>query len=182
MAALAIATTPAAADARSNSCVTPLGDDLNQTFDTTDAFVAPFCATLAPGTRWRPIAFLTAAEHDGVFPDGCRPSSDDGAADFLAKLVTVRYTVDAGTPRARTYAFDRSELMVQRGELPDGNLFVRWAPPPLPPLPPGRHVVDEYMTLNTEFWDGIGVDSSSNRIPAGESVAGSIAFDVDVAR
>jgi hypothetical protein len=33
---------------------------------------------------------------------------------------------------------------------------------------------DEYVTLNADFWDGLGVDPAFNLIPAGKILAGSV--------
>jgi len=86
--------------------------------------------------------------------------------------------VDAGTSRQRSYSLSAGDLIVQTGAIPDGTRFVRWVTPPLHPLPPGDHTVDEYVTLSADFWDGLGLDPAVNLIPAGESLANPVGFTV----
>jgi hypothetical protein len=161
-----------------NHCITPAGEDLNVTFGTRDAFVAPFCTEVHIGDPWRAILRIQVADSDTVFPTGYVPSRSSLDEDFLAKFVSGRYVVDAGTTRERTYRFSAAQLVVETGGIPDGTRFVRWVTPSLHPLPPGSHTVDEYVTLSADFWDGLGVDPAINLIPAGESLAGSVQFDV----
>jgi hypothetical protein len=177
-ASLALGPGPAVAKKTDNHCITPAGQDLNEVFTTRDAFVAPFCTEVHVGDRWRAVVRLAAAGSDYTFPAGYAPSQLPLDEDFLAKLVSTTYVVDAGTIRERAYVFSRDELVVENGGLPDGTRFVRWVTPSLYPLPPGQHSLDEYGTLSADFWDGLGVDPAFNLIPAAKSLAGSVAFDV----
>jgi hypothetical protein len=161
-----------------NHCISPAGDDLNEVFGTRDAFVAPFCTEIHVGDRWRAVLRVVAAGGDYAFPVGYAPSQFPLDKDFLGKLVSGTYVVDAGTTRERTYTFAADELVVENGGLPDGTRFVRWVTRSMHPLSPGPHSVDEYVTLGADFWDGLGVDPDVNLIPAGQSLAGSVAFDV----
>ena len=179
--ALAVASLlmPASANGReSNHFVTPAGDDLNVVFETDDAFIAPFCTEAKAGDQWRAVVRWAAAGNDGVFPNGYTPSRTSLDEDFLAKFVSARYVVDAGTPRERQYVVPAGEHLIQQGTLPDGSVFVRWATGSLRPLTPGDHTVDEYVTLTADSWDGFGVDPAVNLIPAGESFVGSVTFEV----
>jgi hypothetical protein len=115
---------------------------------------------------------------DHVFPSGYAPSRPLLDEDFLAKFVSARFVVDAGSARQRSYNFPLRRLVIQKGVLPDGSRFVRWVTPSLRPLPPGDHTVDEYETLTSVFWDGLGLDPAVNSIPAGESADGSVQFRV----
>jgi hypothetical protein len=161
-----------------NHCISPAGDDLNEVFATTDAFVAPFCPEVHTGDRWRAVLRAQVAGSDYVFPAGYVPSKPLLDEDFLAKFVSARFVVDAGTAQERSYTFPVSKLVIQTGVLPDGSRFVRWVTPSMHPLPPGDHTVDEYVTLTADFWDGLGLDPAINLIPAGESLAGSVQFRV----
>ena len=76
------------------------------------------------------------------------------------------------------YVFSPSETVVRTGELPDGTRFARWMTPRMHPLPPGTHTVHEYVTLSVDSWDGLGVEPTLNLIPAGESQAGYVEFEV----
>ncbi|HYF25331.1 MAG TPA: hypothetical protein VD931_06295 [Baekduia sp.] len=175
-----IALWPSTTSARApaaNQCVTPAGDDLNQTFATDDAFIAPFCRTARVGDHWRPIVRIAMAGSDPVFPSGFTPSAPDLLEDFFAKFVSARYVVDAGTKRERSFTFTADQLIFETGALPDGSVFVRWMPR-LRPLPKGEHTVTEYLTLRADFWDGLGTDPQLNLIPAGESLVDQLAFTV----
>jgi hypothetical protein len=162
-----------------NHCLSPVGEDLNEALGTTDALVTPFCTEVRAGDRWRPVLRVAAAGSDYVFPSGYAPTQPALDEDFAAKLVSVRYVVDAGTAQERTYVFPATRFDLELGVFP-GGVFVRWATPPLHPLPPGDHTVDEYVTLSADFWDGLDVDPTANLIPAGESLAVSVGFTVAV--
>jgi hypothetical protein len=176
--AVALGSGTAVAKETENHCITPAGDDLNEILGTPDAFIAPFCTEAHVGDRWRAVLRIQVAGADFAFPAGYVPSQFPLDDDFLGKFVSGRYVVDAGTGRERTYTFSADQLVVQTGAVPDGTGFVRWTTPSLHPLPPGQHSVDEYVTLSADFWDGLGVDPGINLIPAGESLAGSVQFDV----
>lgn len=179
--AASLATSATAADgaspARSNHCISPAGDDLNEVFATTDAFVAPFCTVVHTGDHWRPIIRIQVAGADPVFPPGYDPLRTSLDEDLLAKLVSARYVVDAGTRRARSFAVPSADLTLQTGQLPNGRRFVRWVGR-IHPLPPGNHTVDEYVTLSDDFWDGLGTDPEANLIPAGEILLIPVGFTV----
>ena len=161
-----------------NHCVTPLGDDLNEVFGITDAFVAPFCPPVGTDDRWRPIGFIQVANSDYVFPPDYEPSRPRLVKDFLAKLVSARYVVDAGTARKRTYNTSKERMMVRRRQLPDGTRVVRFVPPSLHRLPKGNHSVRRYVRLSADFWDGLGTDPAVNLVPEGRHLWDSEEFKV----
>ena len=177
-ASLALAPGPALGKRSASHCITPAGEDLNATFGTRDAFVAPFCTDVRVGDRWRAVLRIAVAGADPVFPSGYAPAHSDLDEDFVAKFVSARYVVDAGTARERSYSFSAGDLIVQTGAIPDGSRFVRWVTPSLHPLRRGDHSVDEYVTLSADFWDGLGLDPATNLIPAGETLGGVVEFNV----
>ncbi len=177
-ASLALGPGAAVAKKSGNHCISPAGDDLNEVFGTTDAFVAPFCTEVPTGDRWRAVLRVQVAGSDYVLPAGYVPSRALLDQDFLAKFVSSRFVVDAGTAQERSYTFSVRELVIETGVLPDGSRFARWVTPSMHPLPPGDHTVDEYVTLTADFWDGLGLDPGLNLVPAGESLAGSVQFRV----
>lgn len=64
---------PAGADAgrRANQCINPAGVDLNQVYDTNDAFVTPFCGDCHVGDWWRPlVSSVTLTLRPGTGPTG----------------------------------------------------------------------------------------------------------------
>jgi hypothetical protein len=161
-----------------NHCLSPAGDDLNQVFDTRDAIIAPFCAEAHVGDRWRAVLRTQVAGAEFVFPTGYAPSQLPLDADFLAKLISATYVVDADTAREQAYTFSRDQLVIETGALPDGTRFARFLTPAIHPLPPGAHSVDTYLTLSDDFWDGLGVDPDLNLVPAGTSAGPTTEFDV----
>jgi hypothetical protein len=159
-----------------NHCINPAGVDLNELYATDDAFVTPFCTDAHTGDRWRPIErWVVAATFETIPPD-FEPSAATPRDDYLAKLRSARYVVDAGTRRERSYTFAARHLLVATGDLPDGTQFVALTPR-LSPLPPGPHTVDIYVTLAAETWDGLGL-ADENHQAAGTSLVGSVEFVV----
>ena len=167
----------ASARERENRCISPTGDNLNQTFDTDDGFVAPFCTRIISGEKWRPIVRIQVAGTERVFPDGYTPEHRNLVKDFLAKLVSTRYVVDAGTSQERTFVVTPDNLIIEIGNEAGGTKFVRWMPR-LPKLAPGVHTVDGFVTMRADHWDGLGVDPAANLLPAGESLNLSVTFRV----
>lgn len=175
-AASIVGAVPVAAARPANHCVNPAGADLNAVYQTNDAFITPFCTDAHSGDWWRPLLrWLGAATHD-VIPEGYIPSGATPRADFLGKLQSARYVVDAGTARERSYTVEVRRLIIATGEVPDGTEFVAFTPR-LHPLPPGAHTVDIYVTLSEENWDGLGLEPE-NHSAAGESLVSSVAFVV----
>jgi hypothetical protein len=175
---LTLTANPAAAatERRSNHCVSPAGIDLNELYDTNDAFATPFCGEGHAGDWWRPhIRWVGAPTHD-VTPDGYEPVGETPRLDFLAKLTSARYVVDAGTAREQTFTFDADELVITNGTLPDGSEFVAFTPR-LRPMTPGDHTIDLYATMSDDSWDGLGLEEE-HHLPAGELLLSSVSLTV----
>jgi hypothetical protein len=173
-----ITTGAAAADGGrwANHCINPAGADLNQVYETNDAFVTPFCGDGRVGDWWRPlIRWVGAATHE-VIPEGYEPVGETPQLDFLAKLESARYVIDAGTGRQRTFTFDADELLIATGTLPDGTEFVSFTPR-LQPLMAGDHTIDIYATMSAENWDGLGLEEG-NYLPPGELLLSSVQLTV----
>jgi len=175
---VAVMTTSARADGgrRTNHCIHPAGADLNQVYETNDAFVTPFCGDGHVGDWWRPLLRWVAAATHEVTPEGYQPVGETPQLDFLAKLESARYVIDAGTPRQRTFAFDADELLITTGTLADGTEFVAYAPR-LHPLTPGDHTIDLYVTMSAESWDGLGLEAE-HHLPPGELLINSVQLTV----
>jgi hypothetical protein len=172
----ATTTSAAASGGRANHCVNRAGVDLNELYETNDAFVTPFCSDAHAGDWWRPLVrWVVAATHD-VIPEGYEPVGETPRLDFLAKLESARYVVDAGTDREQTFVVDADELLIDTGTLPDGTEYVSYTPR-LHPLVPGEHTIDIYATMSAETWDGLGLDEG-NHVPPGELLIGSVQLTV----
>jgi hypothetical protein len=186
--ALAQATpNPKGPKAWENHCLTPFGGykggeffDLNELFGRTEAFVHPrFCPEVDAGERWIVgrgcVAFwITHTEH-GNYPPGYVPSGATPMADFLSKL-TVKVVVDPGTKHERTHLYRYADdpgiaMTIPLGENPVGapeDLPIASLIPRNRPLPIGTHVVDVYVIMSADHWDGLGTDPEFNLLPAGE--------------
>jgi hypothetical protein len=166
---------PAVARER-NTCVNPAGADLNAVYSTDDAFITPFCDQARVGDWWRPLVrWIGAASHENV-PAGYGPLAATPADDFLAKLLSVRYVVDAGSPRERSFSVDAEDLLVAKGPAPGDGEFLAYTGR-LHPLASGNHTVDIYVTLSAGNWDGLGTEPE-NYSAAGESLISSLNFVV----
>lgn len=166
---------------KGNHCVNPAGVDLNEFFNTNDAFITPFCTTAHTGDKWRPIVRWLVSDTHAVIPEDYVPARPTPAEDFLSKFVSARYAIDADTRRERTYTFTADELMITFVGLPDETQFILFTPR-LRPLPPGEHTIDIFITMTADHWDGTGLDPSSNFAPVGESPSPSVEFEVIKAR
>ena len=175
---LASTATPAAAEAesRANHCINPIGIDLNEVYETNDAFVTPFCGDGYAGDWWRPLIRWVGASNHDVIPETYEPIGETPQLDFLAKLASARYVVDAGTPGERTFTFTANQLLIATGSLADDTAFVAYTPR-LRPLPPGDHTIDLYATMSAETWDGLSLEPESY-LPAGEQHLSSVSLTV----
>jgi hypothetical protein len=175
---LTLTATPATAQGarRANHCFNPAGIDLNETYETDDAFVTAFCGDGHVGDWWRPLLRWVGAPTHDVIPEDYEPVGETPQLDFLAKLASARYVVDAGTAREQTLTFEADELVIVTGTLPDGSEFVAFTPR-LHPLTPGDHTIDRYATMSAETWDGLGLDEE-HRLPPGELLLGSVTLTV----
>ena len=173
-----LASRATAAPKDENHCINPAGVDLNELYDTNDAFIAPFCTEMDAGDTWRPITRIQVASTFESIPDGYVPIGDTPLEDFLLKFESATYVVDEGTRQERTFTYSTDDLIVVTGDLPDGTQFVSWTPR-LRPLPPGEHTIDVYITMTSDHWDGLDADPSANLIPGGESQPGDIDFLVN---
>jgi hypothetical protein len=164
---LVLTPTPAAgAEKRANHCIDFDGSDLNQVYDTRDAFVTPSCGEALAGSSWRPLARWFTATTFQVIPPDYEPLGATPQEDFLAKLESTRYVVDAGTADERSIEVESDHLLIDTRPL-DESIDVTSFTPRLPALPLGSHTVDVYATLNAEHWDGFGLDEG-NHLPGGE--------------
>lgn len=171
------AASTAAGAKKQNHCINPVGIDLNEFFGTQDAFITPFCTTAHTGDKWRPFVRWVVADTFEVIPEGYVPARPTPLEDFLSKFVSVRYVIDAGTKKERTFEFAVSDLILSVIDLPDNTSFVGFTPR-LRPLPPGNHSIDIFITVTAETWDGLGLEPGVNSAPAGESPSPSVEFRV----
>jgi hypothetical protein len=158
----------------------PIGD-LNSFYGVSWHIVTPsgVCGAVAPGEFWTPSVLWTVNATFEETPPGFVPAGPTPLADFVAKFVAVKYVVDPGTRQARTYQFGKEKgAGLWTGQFfgsPAANTVTLG---PLRPLPPGPHVVEVSFVLSAMHCDGLGTDPDLQCLPAGETLLGSIPFDV----
>ena len=158
-------------------CFSPSGVDLNERYGVSEVIVAPFCTEVSSGRRWTVSNRWFMSPTFEAVPDGFEPAGETPLEDFVAKFIGVKYVVDSGTSRERTYVFGKvADLAI----LDDGlDVFVN--PLTLGALKPssvGDHVVDSYLLFNALHCDGLAAVLEENCLPAGETYFSSVQFTV----
>jgi len=158
-------------------CITPSGIDLNERYGVSEAIVAPFCTEVASGRRWRVSTPWSMRPTFDAVPDGFEPAAETPVEDFIAKFIGVKYVVDPGTSREKTYAFGNVDDL----SIFDGGVVVGANPITLGTLKPssvGDHVVDSYLMFSAMHCDGLAASLEENCLPAGEVYYSSVPFTV----
>jgi len=158
-------------------CITPTGIDLNERYGVSEPIVAFFCPEIGSGRHWTVTNGWFMAPTFGVVPPGFVPAGATPLEDFIAKFVGVKYVVDPGTQKEKTYFFANGDDL---GTFDDG---VTVAANPvtlgaLKPLSVGAHVVDSYLLFSAMHCDGIGDVVADNCLPPGETLFTSAQFTV----
>lgn len=185
----------AAGAPRDNHCMSPEGVDGNALFGVSQQLLvlgAPpeaGCGPVDAGESYIPLGpgCWTASNRWDVVPAGYTPSAPTPAEDFVSKVRTVSYVVDADTRQERTHRFRARDVVrvVQMRDLfpvsaPDAAMVCFLAV--LPPRPPGDHTVDVHVEMGARSCDGIGTgggeDGLINCIPAGTTRLCRLAFRV----
>jgi len=166
---------PATASAGSSDgthCIFPGGTDFNELWGVTEAVVWFNCTTIGAGEDWRVAdAWGMNRKFQGK-PKGFVPAGDTPLDDFLAKFVSAKVVVDAGTPGQQVYVFDdTSRLLVGDNTVNAVTMGV------MPALPVGQHTVDAYWVMSALHCDGF-PKPKGGCLPAGESLGFSAAFEV----
>jgi hypothetical protein len=157
-------------------CVTPTDVNLNERYGVSDAIVAPFCTEVDSGRRWTVSnAWFMGPSFDSV-PPGFVPAGVTPVEDFVAKLIAVKYVVDRGTNREKTYVFSNDEdlAIVEDGGFVIANPITLGA---LKPSSVGDHVVESYLLFNAMHCDGLGDVVEENCLD-GEVSFGAVTFTV----
>ncbi len=159
-------------------CINPDGVDLNELHGINKRIVTDFCPITYSGEQWIPAAaWITNTTHE-VIPAGYVPSRPTPIEDFNAKVVSVRYVIDEGTRRERTYRFPAREVLHTGGIYPGPDLPITGILAVLKPVSIGTHTVDIYVTLSADHWDGFDTIPEEDLIPAGENLWTRTTFDV----
>jgi hypothetical protein len=157
--------------------MTPTAVDINERYGVLDAIVAPFCTTLSSGRHWTVSNAWFMSPTFVATPDGFAAAGATPLEDFIAKFIGVKYVVDPGTSKEKTYVFGNDDDL---GIFDDG---VTVAANPvslgtLKPLSVGDHVVDSYLLFSAMHCDGIANVVEENCLPAGETWYSSVQFTV----
>ena len=166
---------------RNNHCVAD-GVDLNELYGTSALIVNRFCPSSEAGQRWTTGApWLMGSSFESV-PEGYVPAGATPTEDFVARFVSARIVVDAGTSTERTYVFPKSAKL-WTGEWPAGDFegFPTVSTVPLTvvkPLSVGEHTFELYWNMNGVHCDGLGANPEENCLPDGEFLWGLRTFEV----
>jgi hypothetical protein len=172
--AFGLAGTAAAGIPVPGHCLSPSGFDINAAYGIEQPLVSSFCTEIPDRVPWRAhAAWITNPTHE-IIPPGYQPKAAKPIDDFAKKFVRAKYVLDPGTPRQKTFIFDITQL--RRARPPDAFL---WASGPLRAMEEGSHVVDVYIFLWADHWDGLGVEPELHRLPAGESFFDRYTFTVE---
>ena len=158
-------------------CITPTAVDINERYGVFEPIVAPFCTTLSSGRHWTVSNGWFMSPTFVAKPDGFEPAGGTPLEDFIAKFIGVKYVVDPGTSKEKTYVFGNDD------DLGIFNDVLTVAVNPvglgtLRPLSVGDHVVDSYLLFSAMHCDGIDVVVGENCLPAGETLYSSVQFTV----
>jgi hypothetical protein len=171
-----------ASDTEGNHCLAP-GGDANQTLGVSEQIVgAPGCSVVNSGEFYVPLNYWFTNFSFAVVPDGFTSEHDTPMEDFLAKVVSIRFVVDADTHKERTFVFAAGDIV----KLDTFDEFLPWFPPfpvvhflaKLPPLPPGDHSVQTFWTVSSLHCDGFGTAYRTNCFPPRETEYSRIRFAV----
>lgn len=179
-AALTGGSVPIAAAQAANHCISIGGLDLNVACGVSEAIVAPRCSVINAGQHYRVWAGWWMDDTFEAVPQGFVAAGDTPLEDFQARFVAVKYVVDPGTARERTYVFEN------KGNLWTGSLFGfphvnTLTLASLKPLPVGPHRIDMYWIFSAMHCDGATTSIADGCFQAGETrygAPGKPAFDV----
>lgn len=175
---LSIGQAAAGAKPANRHCIHPSGADMNAVAGTNDRIITSFCTVALVGEHWIPEShWITNTAYEFI-PPGFTPLFPSPMDDFKAKFTGGRYVVDAGTTKERTYKFTASQILKTGFTVPGTNFPLAEIMPVLHPLPPGPHIVDIFLSISADTWDGLGVDPAANLWPAGEKYCTRYAFTV----
>src|SRR5262245_42889715 len=159
-------------------CITPTDVNINERYGISDAVVAPFCTAVGSGRGWTVSnAWTMNATFEDPGPAEFEPAGATPLEDFKAKLIGVKYVVEPGTSREKTYLFPNSDRLGTF--LGDGftvaNAVSLGA---VHPLDVGGHAVDSYLLFRAMHCDGFGSVVGENCLPAGETFFDRVEFTV----
>ena len=157
-------------------CISPSGVDVNVVTGVSDAIVAPFCTEIAAGHRWTVTNLWFMSPTFDIVPAGFVPAGATPAEDYVAKFEAVKYVVDPGSTKQKTFVFTNVEDLNIRtvGPFVVANPITLGS---LSPLKPGTHVVDSYIVMSALHCDGLG-DSVADNCLQGVTLFSSIEFTV----
>jgi hypothetical protein len=172
-----------AGDSEDNHCVSPEGVDANQLLGISEQLLEPGQCEPEVGDFWVP--FTTASwtvNSSWQVPADYTPSAPTPLEDFVSKVRSMTYIVDAGTARERSYRFRAQDIMDVRSirdflpvtgpDFPSALFLAK-----LPPLPAGDHTFDAVLEMSARSCDGFGT-GPSNCLDAGTTRLGRCTFKV----
>ena len=175
----------AAANSRGNHCFSPEGVDGNELLGVSEQLLvsgAPpeaGCGPVHTGESYIPLlpACWVANNSWEVVPGDYTPSAATPVEDFVSKVRSATYVVDADTRQARSYRFGAQDILTVRVRdlfpLSGADQTMVCFRAKLPPRPPGDHTVDLFVDMRARSCDGVGtvegVPGVINCVPAGRT-------------
>lgn len=168
----------AAAPPKPIHCISPSGVDTNARYDVSEAIIAPFCATIGSGRRWRVLQAWFMNPTYEAKPSEFEPAGETPLDDFLAKFESVKYVVDPGTPQEKTYVVPKTDDLYANPYI-DGFAVVNAVTlNSFHALSVGEHAVDVYWSMSAMHCDGFTEDVDLSCLPAGEVLFDHVSFVV----
>jgi hypothetical protein len=174
----------AASDTGGNHhCIHPSGADLNEFYGVNEWLVHPSCTQVDAGEPWTVVAIWFVAETFDAVPEEFEPAGDTPAEDFRAKFAGARHVIDPGTSQEQTLFFPADDrLFIAESPILQGRMVVSPIRSTIAhPLSVGDHTVQWSWVMSDLHCDGLGANLAANCLPAGETVLGTLPFEVTVA-
>ena len=177
-----------AADSEGNHCLSPEGVDANELLGVSEHLViaGDACGPVRTGEFYVPFnpACWGVNTSWETMPGDYTPAAATPAEDFISKVRSITYVVDAGTRRARSYRFAAPDVVrvgADRELFPISGTDQLWVCflPKLPPLPAGDHAFEAFVEMSARSCDGLGASESINCLPAGTTRLCRIHFTVE---
>src|SRR5215475_4425499 len=106
-------------------------------------------------------------------PAGFVPAGSTPLEDFIAKFIGVKYVVDPGTVKEKTYVFTNDDVHTVEAEVVNPITLGS-----LKPLSVGDHVLDSYLLFSAMHCDGFG-DVVEENCLSGEAFFQSVEFTIN---
>jgi hypothetical protein len=129
--------------------------DLNALYGVSEPVVWYPCPNVDVGVRFRANEVWGMGATFGDVPPEFVPGGPTPLADFLAKVVSLTWIVDAGTRLEQRFTFTNVADLYTHADA-DGSVVSGATLGTLPPLKGGKHVLQAVWTFRAMHCDGMG--------------------------